>query len=98
VKRSYTFNGLMSAVALLLPLTAATESQLRSEAPSASLSATAQINFKIVIPKALFLQVGREGVILRTGARKGIASEPLCTSSGESGLAGSRLVCTASMP
>jgi hypothetical protein len=131
----------MSAVAVLLPLTAATESQIRSGAPSASLSATAQLNFKIIIPKVLYLQVGREGdriegpqtvaimsnshnvelnaslrtapadssahgadgpahgsVILSAGVRKAIAQEALCTLDGQPALAGSRLVCTASMP
>jgi len=61
VKRSWAFNGLMSATVLLLPLTAATESQIRTGMPSTSLSATAQLNFKIVIPKVLYLRVGREG-------------------------------------
>jgi hypothetical protein len=60
VKKSWTFNGLIGTAALLLPLTAATESDIRSGAPGRSLSATAQINFKIVIPKVLFLQVAPE--------------------------------------
>jgi hypothetical protein len=51
----------MGTVGLVLPLTAATESQIRTGAPSAPLSATAQLNFKITIPKVLYLQVGREG-------------------------------------
>jgi hypothetical protein len=124
----------MSSAALLLPLTAATESQIRTGGPSASLSATAQLNFKIIIPKVLYLQVGREGdriegpqtvgimsnshnialnaslrtpladgfargnVILSAGARKAIAQEAICTLDGQAALAGSRLVCTASMP
>jgi hypothetical protein len=88
----------MGTAALLLPLTAVTESQVRTGTPSTSLSATAQLNFKIIIPKVLYLQVGREGVILSTGARKAIAPAALCTLDGESALAGSRLVCTASMP
>jgi hypothetical protein len=52
----------MATAALLLPLTAATESQIRTGATSTSLSATAQLNFKIIIPKVLYLQLGREGV------------------------------------
>ena len=106
MKRSWAFNGLMRTAtlllpltaALLLPLTAATESQIKSAAPNAALSATAQLNFKIIIPKVLYLQVGRDGVILNAGARKGLAQEALCTLDGQSTLAGSRLVCTASMP
>ena len=88
----------MSTAALLLPLTAATESQSRTGAPNASLSATAQLNFKIIIPKVLYLQVGRDGVILSTGARKAIAQEAICALDGQSAVAGGRLLCTASMP
>jgi hypothetical protein len=134
VKRSWAFNGLMSSAALLLPLTAATESQIGIGAPSASLTATAQLNFKIIIPKVLYLHVGRErdgiegsqtvaimsnshnvalnaslrtaladssargNVILSAGAGRAIAQEALCTLDGRPAVAGSRLVCTASMP
>ena len=114
VNKSWAFNGLMSTAALLLPLTAATESQIRSGAPSASLSATAQLNFKIIIPKVLYLRVGRDGVILSTGAGKGIAQEALCSLdqqrplsvaapsdsavTGRHPVTAGRLLCTASMP
>jgi hypothetical protein len=98
VKRSWTLNGLMIAAALLLPLTAATESQVGSAASGAALSATAQINFKIVIPKTLFLQIGREGVILIAGIRKGVPHHALCAPDATSALPGSRTFCTASLP
>jgi hypothetical protein len=98
VQRSWTVNGLMIIAAVLLPLTAATESQVRSASPSASLSALAQINFKIVIPKALLLQVGREGVLLSAGTRRGVVHEARCTSEGKTSLEPGRVVCTASMP
>jgi len=98
VKKSWAFHGLMSGAALLLPLTAATESQVRSATASGSSSATAHLDFKIIIPKVLYLQVGREGVILSTGARRGIAHEAACTPDGKPAVAGSRLICTASMP
>jgi hypothetical protein len=134
VKKSWAFNGLMGSAALLLPLTAATESDIRSGAAGRSLSATAQINFKIVIPKILYLQVAPEAnrleslntvavmsnshnvdlnaslrtahsdgsvwgnVILSSAARKSIAQEATCTLDGQGALAGSRLICTASMP
>ena len=88
----------MSTAAVLLPLTAATESQIRAGAPNASLSAAAQLNFKIIIPTVIYLQVGRDGVITSAGARKSSAHEAICTRDGHSVLAGSRLVCTASMP
>ena len=98
MKRSWTLNGLIITAAVLLPLTAATESQVGSAASGAALSATAQINFRIVIPKTLFLQIGREGVILSAGTRKGVPHQALCASDATSALAGSRTFCTASLP
>lgn len=47
----------MSTAALLLPLTAATDSRVKSAAPGTSVSATAQVNFKIVIPTVLYLHM-----------------------------------------
>ena len=47
----------MSAAALLLPLTAASESHLQTAAPTAPVTATGSVNFKIVIPKVLSLQM-----------------------------------------
>ena len=88
----------MSTAAVLLPLTAATESQVRSGTSNASLSATAQLNFKIIIPTVLYLQVGPDGAILGDGARKANAQQTRCTPDGKPALAGSRLICTASMP
>ncbi len=46
VKWPYAFNGLMSTAALLLPLTAATDSRVKSAAPGTSVSATAQREFQ----------------------------------------------------
>ena len=89
MKRSWAFNGLLSGAALLLPLTAATESQVRTGAPSAALSATAQLNFKIIIPKVLYLRVGQEGRIE--------SPHTVCALDGKP-TAGNRLICTASMP
>lgn len=60
MKKSWACIGLISTAALLLPLTAATESDTRVGALGAALSATAQLNFKIIIPQVLYLQVGRE--------------------------------------
>ena len=48
---------LMSSAALLLPTLAATESQLKTEAPGTALRATAHVNFKIIIPSMLSLDV-----------------------------------------
>jgi hypothetical protein len=58
VKWPCAFNGLMGIAISLLPLTAVPESRVRTGAANAPLSATAHLNFKIVIPKVLYLQVG----------------------------------------
>jgi hypothetical protein len=58
VKWSWAFNGLMSSAALLLPVAAVPESSIQSEGASTAVQATAHVNFKIVIPKVLYLQVG----------------------------------------
>ena len=54
------FNALMSTASLLLllPQTAASESHVQTAAPTTAVAATASVNFKIVIPKVLFLQMG----------------------------------------
>lgn len=65
MKWPYAFNGLMSTAALLLPLTAATDSRIQTAAPGTPVNATAQVNFKITIPTVLYLNVdsgsGRNG-------------------------------------
>jgi hypothetical protein len=58
VKWSKGFNGSMSVVALLLPLMVAAESHIQTEAASAAPAVTAHVNFKIIIPKVLYLRVG----------------------------------------
>ena len=58
VKWSWAFNGLMGSAALLLPMAAVPESRIQSEGASTALQATAHVNFKIVIPKVLYLHVG----------------------------------------
>jgi hypothetical protein len=57
VKWTCAFNGLMSTASLLLPLTAASESHVQTAAPTARVTAAASVNFKIVIPKVLSLQM-----------------------------------------
>ena len=61
MKWSYAFNGLMSTAALLLPLTAATDSRVQTGAPGTAVSAAAQVNFKIIIPTVLYLHLGSGG-------------------------------------
>jgi len=58
VKWSWAFNGLLSSAALLLPVAAVPESRVQSEGASAPVQATAHVNFRIVIPKVLYLHVG----------------------------------------
>jgi hypothetical protein len=48
---------LIATLALLMPLMAAAESHIDSGAATARLNATAHLNFKIVIPRVLYLQV-----------------------------------------
>ncbi|MEP6548301.1 MAG: hypothetical protein ABJD53_12635 [Gammaproteobacteria bacterium] len=48
----------MSTASLLLPLTAVPESHVQTAAPGVVVSATAHVNFKIVIPTVLSLRMG----------------------------------------
>jgi hypothetical protein len=57
VKWSWAINGLMGSAALLVPMMAVPESRIQSEGAGAGLQATAHLNFKIVIPKVLYLNV-----------------------------------------
>jgi hypothetical protein len=57
VKWSWAINGLMSSAALLVPMVAVPESRIQSEGAGTGLQATAHLNFKIVIPKVLYLHV-----------------------------------------
>jgi hypothetical protein len=61
VKKSWAFNGSMSTAALLLPLMVAGESRIQTEAAGTAAVATAHVNFKIIIPKVLYLRIGGEG-------------------------------------
>jgi hypothetical protein len=58
VKWSSAFNGLVCSAALLLPIAAVPESRIQSEGANAAVQATAHLNFRIVIPKVLYLHVG----------------------------------------
>jgi hypothetical protein len=51
----------MTTFALLMPLMAVAESHSESGAATPALLATAHLNFKIVIPKVLSMQVAGEG-------------------------------------
>jgi hypothetical protein len=84
---------MMSGTALLLPLTAMPESQIQTGSASAVSSATAHVNFKIVIPQVLYLQVG---------AGKAITQDAQCkltpAPGGASPPGTHTIICTASKP
>ena len=55
---SKNFTGAICVVAVLLPSMVAAESHLQTKAVGTASVATARVNFKIVIPTVLYLQVG----------------------------------------
>jgi hypothetical protein len=55
------FGSLMSSAALLLPISTGAESHLQTGAPGAALKATAHVDFKIIIPPVLYLDVSDRG-------------------------------------
>jgi hypothetical protein len=57
VKRSKAFTGAI-CVAALLPSMVAAESHIQTKAAGTASVATARVNFKIVIPTVLYMQVG----------------------------------------
>jgi hypothetical protein len=57
VKWSKALNGSMGTAALLLPMMVAGESHIQTQAVGTAATATAHVNFKIVIPKVLYLRV-----------------------------------------
>jgi hypothetical protein len=61
VKWSWAFNGLMGSAALLVPMMAVPESRIQTAVAGTALQATAHLNFKIVIPKVLYLHVEDAG-------------------------------------
>jgi hypothetical protein len=86
-------SGLMSGTVLLLPLTAMPESQIQTGSANGVSSITAHVNFKIVIPQVLYLQVG---------AGKAIAQDAQCkltpAHGGASPPGTHAIICTASKP
>ena len=101
MKRHEVLSGLMSGAALLLPLTAVPDSHVETARAGAVPSATAHVNFKIVIPRVLSLQVG-DGKALAQNAHCTLAPDPGGASpagSPHSTKTGTRaIICTASMP
>jgi hypothetical protein len=51
------FNGSVGTAALLLPMMVAGESHIQTESAGTATTAAAHVNFKIVIPKVLYLRV-----------------------------------------
>ena len=103
MKWSCTFNGLIGTTALLLPLTAATESHLQTGPAGAGLSAAAQVNFKIIIPKVLYLHVDAQTVAAMSNGHNActLGERPAAVSLPDHAgppVSPGRLICTASMP
>jgi hypothetical protein len=69
LKRCLEFRGLITATSLLLPLWAAAESHLQAGTASGKVSATAHVDFKIVIPKVLSIDLAG-GDTQGSGAQK----------------------------
>jgi hypothetical protein len=63
VKWSWALNGVVGAAALLLPLPAAPESHIQAPTTSSTSSAAAHVNFKIIIPSVLYLQVSDSAAV-----------------------------------
>ena len=74
MKWTCAFNGLVSTASLLLPLTAVPESHVQTAAPGATLTASTHVNFKIVIPKVLSLQMGDAKSLAMNGETVAVTS------------------------
>jgi hypothetical protein len=60
MKWSWAFNGPLALTALLLPMTAVPESHIQAAAVNDAVRASAHVDFKIIIPRTLSLDVGIE--------------------------------------
>ncbi len=60
VQRGSTVRGLIAGLVLLMPIMSMAESHMDAGAAAARLNATAHVNFKIVIPSILYLNVASE--------------------------------------
>jgi hypothetical protein len=57
---SWAFHGPLALTALLLPMTAVPESHIRAAAVNGAVRASAHVDFRIIIPRTLSLDVGPE--------------------------------------
>ncbi|MEP6886571.1 MAG: hypothetical protein ABJC66_17620 [Gammaproteobacteria bacterium] len=64
----------MSTASLLLPLTAVPESHIQTAPPAAAVSAAGHVDFKIIIPKVLSLDMGDSNRLALDGATVSIMS------------------------
>jgi len=111
VKRSKGFTGAMSLAALLLPSMVAAESHIQTKSAGTASVATARVNFKIVIPTVLYMQVGNaadhplgadrtpgtETVAIMSNSRNVTLNATLRRPDSDVALRGP-VVCTVSMP
>jgi hypothetical protein len=75
VKWSKALNGSMGTAALLLPMMVAGESHIQTEAAGTAATASAHVNFKIVIPKVLYLRVNGGNEPTESAPSEGAPSE-----------------------
>jgi hypothetical protein len=88
MKFSTVAKSLVGVAAVGLPLLAAAESNIQTSTTGAALSASARVNFSIVIPKALYLRVGT-GSAYTTGTLAANATVDTVTFSPAAGAVGS---------
>jgi hypothetical protein len=62
------FSGALGAAALLLPLSATPESHIQAPTPNSKSSAIAHVDFKIIIPRVLYLRVSGADTAADTAA------------------------------
>jgi hypothetical protein len=112
LKWSWAFNGVLGTAALMLPLSAAPESHIQAQTTNAAAGATAHVNFKIIIPRVLYLHVSDADTVAVMSNSHNVALTATVPSTAGSGAArktiaqdavceapaASRVICTLSMP
>jgi hypothetical protein len=112
-KWSWAFNGVLGTAALLLPLSAVPESHIQAQTTNAASGAAAHVNFKIIIPRVLYLHVSDADTVAVISNSHNVALTATVRSTTGSVAArktivqdavcaapagASRVICTVSMP
>jgi hypothetical protein len=61
--RCWVFKRWVGAAAVFLPLAASSDSQVQTGAPDATVSASARLDFRIIIPTVLALRIGENATV-----------------------------------